>query len=226
MAILGLQGVRGGTGVTSITAALAWALQLLGESVLAIDASPDNMLRFFFNTDIHHQDGWARALLDGRDWRDAGLRYTQHIDLLPFGQLSAGERENVDQLQPTLGAIAEAVQQLQGQYRWLLLDLPAGYSPLTRELLTLCDRSLVVVHPDANSHIRLHQQPLPANSDILINDLRVGSQLQEDLYQLWLESQPRILPVTIHRDEAMAECRRRNNLLGSIVRIRWRRKRC
>ncbi len=103
MAILGLQGVRGGTGVTSITAALAWALQLLGESVLAIDASPDNMLRFFFNTDIHHQDGWARALLDGRDWRDAGLRYTQHIDLLPFGQLSAGERENVDQLQPTLG---------------------------------------------------------------------------------------------------------------------------
>lgn len=109
MAILGLQGVRGGTGVTSITAALAWALQLLGESVLAIDASPDNMLRFFFNTDIHHQDGWARALLDGRDWRDAGLRYTQHIDLLPFGQLSAGERENVDQLQPTLGAIAEAV---------------------------------------------------------------------------------------------------------------------
>lgn len=77
---------------------------------------------------------------------------------------------------------------------------------MTRELLTLCDRSLVVVHPDANSHIRLHQQPLPANGDILINDLRVGSQLQEDLYQLWLESQPRILPVTIHRDEAMAEC--------------------
>lgn len=210
----GITGRARGTGVTSITAALAWALQLLGETVLAIDASPDNMLRFFFNTDIHHQDGWARALLDGRDWRDAGLRYTQHIDLLPFGQLSAGERENVDQLQPTLGAMTEAVLQLQGQYRWLLLDLPAGYSPLTRELLTLCDRSLVVVHPDANSHIRLHQQPFPANSDILINDLRVGSQLQEDLYQLWLESQPRILPVTIHRDEAMAECLAAKQPLG------------
>ncbi|MDU2543290.1 MAG: cellulose synthase operon protein YhjQ/BcsQ [Klebsiella sp.] len=173
MAILGLQGVRGGTGVTSITAALAWALQLLGETVLAIDASPDNMLRFFFNTDVHHQDGWARALLDGRDWRDAGLRYTQHIDLLPFGQLSAGERENADQLQPALGAMAEAVQRLQSQYRWLLLDLPNGYSPLTRELLTLCD-----------------------------------------LYQLWLESQPRILPVTIHRDEAMAECLAAKQPLG------------
>ena len=86
MAILGLQGIRGGVGTTSITAALAWALQLLGETVLVVDASPDNMLRFFFNVDFDHRNGWARALIDGRDWRDAGLRYTAHIDLLPFGQ--------------------------------------------------------------------------------------------------------------------------------------------
>lgn len=32
MAILGLQGVRGGVGTTSITSALAWALQILGEN--------------------------------------------------------------------------------------------------------------------------------------------------------------------------------------------------
>ena len=72
MAILGLQGVRGGTGTTSITAALAWALQLLGETVLVVDASPDNMLRFFFNVDFSHKAGWARATIDGSDWRDAG----------------------------------------------------------------------------------------------------------------------------------------------------------
>ncbi|MDU3812687.1 MAG: cellulose synthase operon protein YhjQ/BcsQ [Klebsiella grimontii] len=161
MAILGLQGVRGGTGTTSITAALAWALQLLGETVLVVDASPDNMLRFFFNVDFSHKAGWARATIDGTDWRDAGLRYTSHIDLLPFGQLTPGERENIERLQPTL-----------------------------------------------------HQQALPVNSDILINDLRVGSQLQEDLYQLWLESQRRILPVTIHRDEAMAECLAAKQPLG------------
>ncbi|HAT0787820.1 TPA: cell division protein, partial [Salmonella enterica subsp. enterica serovar Typhimurium] len=49
MAILGLQGVRGGVGTTSLTAALAWALQILGENVLVIDASPDNLLRMSFN---------------------------------------------------------------------------------------------------------------------------------------------------------------------------------
>ena len=44
MAVLGLQGVRGGVGTTSITAALGWALQILGESVLVIDACPDNQI--------------------------------------------------------------------------------------------------------------------------------------------------------------------------------------
>lgn len=37
MPVLALQGVRGGIGTTSVTAALAWALQQLDESVLVID---------------------------------------------------------------------------------------------------------------------------------------------------------------------------------------------
>ncbi|QSA11902.1 cell division protein, partial [Raoultella ornithinolytica] len=37
---------------------------------------------------------------------------------------------------------------------------------------------------------------------------------KEDLYQLWLESQRRILPVTVHRDEAMAECLAAKQPLG------------
>ena len=97
MAILGLQGVRrerrhvhyGCTGLGPAAARRNGA----GDR-----RQPDNML--FFNVDIHHQDGWARALLDGRDWRDAGLATRSISIFLPFGQLSAGERENVDKLSP------------------------------------------------------------------------------------------------------------------------------
>lgn len=63
MAVLGLQGVRGGVGTTSVTAALAWSLQVLGESVLVIDACSDNLLRMSFNVDFTHANGWGRALL-------------------------------------------------------------------------------------------------------------------------------------------------------------------
>lgn len=216
MAILGLQGVRGGGGTTSLTAALAWALQILGENVLVIDASPDNLLRMSFNVDFVHQGGWARSLLDGQDWRDAGLRYTSQLDLLPFGQLTAQERENPQAWQETLGEIGSAIQALKasGRYSWILLDLPYGASPLTGQLVSLCDHTLAIAQVDANCHIRLHQQALPAGAHILINDLRIGSQLQDDLYQVWLQSQRRLLPIVIHRDEAMAECMASKQPLG------------
>ncbi|EPA2138937.1 cellulose biosynthesis protein BcsQ [Salmonella enterica] len=216
MAILGLQGVRGGVGTTSLTAALAWALQILGENVLVIDASPDNLLRMSFNVDFVHQGGWARSLLDGQDWRDTGLRYTSQLDLLPFGQLTAQERENPQAWQETLGEIGSAIQALKasGLYSWILLDLPYGASPLTGQLVSLCDHTLAIAQVDANCHIRLHQQALPAGAHILINDLRIGSQLQDDLYQVWLQSQRRLLPIVIHRDEAMAECMASKQPLG------------
>lgn len=216
MAILGLQGIRGGVGTTSITAALAWALQLLGENVLVVDACPDNLLRLSFNVDFVHRDGWARALLDGRDWREGGMRYTSQLDLLPFGQLTAQERDYPDQWQERLGEIVPGLQRLKesGRYSWILLDLPTGAAPLTRQLVNACDRTLAVVKADANCHIRLHQQALPAGSHILINDLRIGSQMQDGLYQVWLQSQRRLLPMVIHRDEALAECMAAKQPLG------------
>lgn len=174
------------------------------------------MLRMSFNVDFVHQGGWARSLLDGQDWRDAGLRYTSQLDLLPFGQLTAQERENPQAWQETLGEIGSAIQALKasGRYSWILLDLPYGASPLTGQLVSLCDHTLAIAQVDANCHIRLHQQALPAGAHILINDLRIGSQLQDDLYQVWLQSQRRLLPIVIHRDEAMAECMASKQPLG------------
>nr|WP_318383484.1 cellulose biosynthesis protein BcsQ [uncultured Enterobacter sp.] len=216
MAILGLQGVRGGVGTTSVTAALGWSLQLLGESVLVIDASPDNLLRLSYNIEYAQPAGWARALLDNHDWRDAGQRYTSQLDVLPFGQLTAEEAENLHLLQETLSAFAQILQTLktQSHYQWILVDLPNGHTPLTRMILEQCDSTLTIVKPDTNCHVRLHQQTLPAGTHILINDLRIGSQLQDDLYQVWLQSQRRLLPMVIHRDEAMVECLASKQPLG------------
>lgn len=118
----------------------------LRENVTVIDASPDNLLRMSFNVDFVHQGGWARSLLDGQDWRDAGLRYTSQLDLLPFGQLTVQERENPQAWQETLGEIGSAIQALKasGRYSWILLDLPYGASPLTGQLVSLCDHTLAI----------------------------------------------------------------------------------
>lgn len=172
-----------------------------------IDACADNLLRMSFNVDFTREAGWARALLDDKDWRDAGLRYTSQLDLLPFGQLTTTERENEAAYQRLFSQFTLALQSLKekGHYQWILVDLPHGAGTLTRQLIAQCDHVLSIVNVDANCHIRLHQQGLPQNAHLLINDLRIGSQIQDDLYQVWLQSQRRLLPIVIHRDEGMAE---------------------
>lgn len=216
MAILGLQGVRGGVGTTSITSALAWSLQVLGESVLVVDACPENLLRMSFNVDFTRSDGWARAMLDGDDWRDAGLRYTSQLDVLPFGQLTAVEQENVHILPLSPDEIVQMVTALhqQGRYQWIVIDLPHGMIPFSRVLVAACDYILAIANVDANCHIRLHQQALPASAHLLVNDLRIGSQIQDDLYRLWLQSHRCLLPMAIHRDETLAECLAAKQPLG------------
>jgi cellulose synthase operon protein YhjQ len=216
MAIIGLQGLRGGVGTTSITAALGWALQQLGESVLVVDASPDNLLRLNFNIDFAQNGGWARALLDNHNWHDTAWRYTTHLDVLPFGQLQPDERETFSSLETALGQFSHSLAELKssGRYRWILVDLPYGYDPLTRQLLSQIDNVLTVVKPDTNCHTRLHQQTLPPSSNILVNYLLVASQLQDDIYQLWLQSQRSMIPIVIHRDEAVAESSAMKQPLG------------
>jgi cellulose synthase operon protein YhjQ len=111
-------------------------------------------------------------------------------------------------LTPALNQAVDIVQVLGNQHphHRVLIDLPHEVSPWMQPLIEACNHMLTVVNPDANAHIRLHQQVLPKHSHILINDLRIGSHIQDDIYRVWLQSQPRMLPVVIHRDESMAEC--------------------
>ncbi|MNH32935.1 cell division protein [compost metagenome] len=72
----------------------------------------------------------------------------------------------------------------------------------------------MLIAPDANCQIRLHQQALPEGCLFLINQYFAASQLQQDLHQLWLQTLSGLLPVAIHRDEAMAEALAAKQPLG------------
>lgn len=205
MPVIALQGIRGGVGTTSVTAALAWAFQQLEEPALVIDFCAENQLRMHFNTPFEQPRGWARAELDGDVWLHGALRYAPILDLLPFGHLNADELAR--QSQAPIAPWAERLAQLRAGsgYRWILLDVPAGSSALSRQLLALADCVCILMVPDANCQIRLHQQALPSGCRLLLNQFSSASLLQKDLYQLWLQTLPQLLPMMIHRDEAMAE---------------------
>ncbi|MFP1908092.1 cellulose biosynthesis protein BcsQ [Lonsdalea quercina] len=206
MPIIAFQGIRGGTGTTALTSALAWALNQSGESVMALDFSPANQLGTHFNTPVSYCDGWMRATLDDGDWRENALRYLTGLDFMPFGRLDVDEQmryqTSSDFLQPWIDDRLNALRQ---DYRWILLDVPAHPLPLTQPLLHAADRMIRVITPDANCHLRLYHDLVDANHLYLINQFNVNRAVQRDLHQLWSSTLQSLLPVIVHQDEALSE---------------------
>ncbi len=198
MAVIALQGFRGGTGTTSVTAALAWGLAQLHEKVLVIDFSPENVLRLHFGMPFTQGRGWCAAHTAGEPWQNAAMRYHSHLDFLPYGHLSP------DAKPASVFDWQTAITQLKntGVYDWILIDSPAA-DPVPAQ--NIADSTVVLIHADTQSHLRLHQHALPENGRYLLNQFIPSSQLQQDILLLWQETLPALIPVTLHRDEAMAE---------------------
>jgi len=215
MAVIALQGIRGGAGTSSLTAAFAWALNQLGEQVVAIDFSADNLLRMHFNMAVGQPRGWLRAAFDELPWQQSALRYAPGLDFVPAGRLNEDERMAfISQPEKYGRAWIAQMEALKRLYPWILLDVPAGDTPWTRAVLALADRVLTVVTPDANAHSRLHQQTFPHNTLFLLNQFTPVSKAQQDLHQLWVNSLQNFIPLTIHRDEAVAEALLNKQPLG------------
>ncbi len=206
MPLIALQGLRGGCGATSLSAALGWALNTLEESVLVIDFSAVNQLAAHFNLPADHPQGWAAALLNQQPWQQSALRYQAGLDFLPFGTLSAAQHAALQAINADFAApLLQALPALKSHYRWIILDLPADLQPWQHAFAANADRLLQVLTLDANCQLRLHHARFLPHTLFLINQFNANSQLQQDLHQLWISSLRNLIPQVIHRDEALAE---------------------
>lgn len=215
MPVIALQGLRGGCGATALCAALGWALNALQESVLAIDLSPVNQLATHFNLAVTEQAGWMPAQLNNQPWQQTAQRYQPGLDFLPFGALTHQQGLSIRAAGEKFAEpLLKALPQLQAQYGWLILDIPADVSPWHLPFLHTADRLVQVLTPDANCQLRLHHPRFLPHTLFLINQFNANSRLQQDLHQLWISSLNNLIPQVIHRDEALAEALMMKQPLG------------
>lgn len=203
MQIATFQGVRDGTGTSSIVAMLADALHRQGEHVLVIDASPMDTLRLFFGVPLDDRRGWAAALSQGAPWHEQAYRVDAGLDLLPYGR--NGLAHDSKPVEAAGDFWCRALSQLQDACSWLLFDLPSGNATY-RELQAQARLDIRVAAVDAGCHLRLAQSTLPASAWRLASMYDPTRTLGSDILQEWRASSGhRLVPVSIHRDEAVHE---------------------
>lgn len=201
--MLSLQGVHGGTGVTTVLAALGQGLHAQGQRVLLVECSPDQVLGLHLGLPADVEGGWARALLDGGDWRETAFACATGLAVLPYGRVDAEGALRVEQwLREQPGTWAERLPLLATQFDWLLFDLPQRlpahvaavnqHAPCTLPLRLAC--------VDPVSHVFLQRQADDGRL-LLANRYDPAITVQRDLMQLWLHDPARrLVPQSLHED--------------------------
>ncbi|MDW5377126.1 cellulose biosynthesis protein BcsQ [Halomonas sp. HP20-15] len=203
---MALQGLRGGTGTTSLLAALAESLTRAGHNVLCIDLDPRNQLRLHFNHPWQDDSGWAVAERADAAWHEMAFSLGDRLTFLPYGC----EEGIAEPLEPDWREVAHVWSQRLAQldpqrYDWILIDIP-NHSALPRQMRNLASLWLTVVNADAACHALLAKHPIGVDEYLLINRFSPRSLLQNDLLAVWQRRHADwLVPCSIHQDEAMFE---------------------
>lgn len=215
MKLLGMRGLRGGTGSSTMVAALGYALHRLGQRVLLVDLCPANLLGLHFEQPVRHRQGWGRAQVENADWCAQALELQPGLCLLPYGHTSEQEQERLALWLRNHSAVwNRRMQQLTDDFDWVLFDSPHDGAAQADSLQP--DVSIQVVNADAASQVLLQRQS--SASWLLVNRFDAGSRLQQDLLLLWRQQfAGRLLPMLMHRDEATAEALAHKLPLGAYA---------
>ncbi|MGX9721143.1 cellulose biosynthesis protein BcsQ [Stenotrophomonas acidaminiphila] len=203
---LSLQGVRGGVGVTTMTAALGHALHAQGERVLLVEGNPDHLLGLHLGLPAAEARGWARAWLDGDDWRDAAFEARPGLALLPYGLASDAEVAAVEErLRQSPRFWAERLPLLAAQFDWILFDLPQRLDAhvATVNQHAACALPLRLATVDPGCHVLLQRRAGDARR-VLCNRYDPTLAVQRDLMQLWIDGGPPLVPQPLHEDASVS----------------------
>lgn len=207
---LSMQGLRGGVGCTTLLAGLGHALIRLDQRVLLVDMSPENLLGLHFNLPADEALGWARAELDGQDWRDCAYTPMKGLALLPYGRVEhAGVLDIERRLAPWPGIFRDQSQAYVEDYDWLLFDLPHGFPAHAAAVNGEggCDLMLKLLHADPACHVRLERmEAMATGTRLLVNRYDPVQPLQRNLLEVWMhERGSDLVPIHVHEDVAVPE---------------------
>ena len=220
MSVVGIVSMKGGVGKTSTTANLAYAMaaQLGPDRVTVIDLDPQNGLQWHFSVDSKGGAGVCGHSLRKTNWLSASIPSGFDVNCIPYGAVRESDRKAFESLlvkEPNwVGTQIE--RSGLDKDALVLIDTPPGPSVYLKQVFACADLVLIVVLADAGSYATIPameswlaemSKVYPNTPSIyLINQVDRTESLNRDVAVLLQQHLgKRLLPIQIHRDEAIGE---------------------
>lgn len=230
MHVVGIQGLSGGSGATTVCAGLSVAMNNFGTRSIALDLQIDNCLVAHFGMQLEATAGLlphaaehaaaqagqqAAASATGKGIEDCVFESDQGYPFIPFGRVPATQEERaLNTLNENLHTMLAPLLQLKD--RILFVDVPRTAGPLRQWVYQHADVIINVLQPEprlASALLRFSAHTLPqqsvyqAHSKVLINQMAPNLAIARDSsdYLHGVLHSSMLLPVAVHRDQHAVE---------------------
>ena len=200
------QGIKGGTGATSIVANIATLLAQSEHDVICIDLDTKNELGLHFGHDWKEQTGWSDKIKhDSADWTSTAFVNEDNVKYIPFGSSPVNNF--------SYNTILNQSRYLDiGSDSWILFDVPSHLS-LESMPFHHNDIFIKVVTCDAACYSQIKKADDDNNNYYLINRFNATNPLELDVYQVWRSRLKKLAPFFIHLDASVPEALAAKNVL-------------
>ncbi|WP_110601208.1 cellulose biosynthesis protein BcsQ [Salinicola lusitanus] len=216
MPLINIMSPKGGVGTTTLCANLAEALRRLGYRVVMIDFDPQNALCLHSRFGLDDERGLVTRFEEEGDWRALLLPVADGVEMLPFGLGSVSQQRALLQALGQRSFVEPHLERLiQSRNTFVLVDMPAGQSPVTEVMRDIANLSLAVFLADPASLALLprmnafHGETGATQNDgrlgYVINQMDTRSRLNREVVGLMLERFGPYQWGVVHRDEALME---------------------
>lgn len=216
MHVIGIQGLSGGSGATTVCAGLSVAMNNFGTRSIALDLQLDNCLAAHFGMQLEVTDGLLpSAAATGKSIEDCVFESDQGYPFIPFGRVPATQEDSaLNTLNEKLPGMLAPLLQL--KERILFVDVPRAAGPLRQWVYQHADVIINVLQPEprlASALLRFSTHTLPqqsvyqAHSKVLINQMAPNLTIARDSsdYLHGVLHSSMLLPVAVHRDQHAVE---------------------
>ncbi|MCW1830156.1 cellulose biosynthesis protein BcsQ [Enterobacter asburiae] len=208
---------KGGTGITTLTATIAFALAREGNKALALDLDAQNALRIHFGVPVADGRGYAASWKNTSDWSQFVLTAGSNLFVLPYGsvteiqRLAFEERLMQDEhfLTHGLRALLTCPELI------IVADCPSGPSPVLNVLSPVADLHLVTLLADTasvsllpgteNNGLTGSRLNRNAGHYFLLNQTDSRRQISRDVAAFVTHRLGDKLLGMVHRDESVGE---------------------
>lgn len=158
--VIGSFAIKGGVGKTATVVNLAYLAACEGARTLIWDLDPQGAVSFYYRMQPARSRG-VKSLLRDRDRLARAVRSTDYanLDLIPSDPKHRKLERLVHQITKPHQLIASRLKSLKGEYDYVFLDCPAGYTRFTESLLRSLDALIVPIVPTTLS-VRTWEQLL------------------------------------------------------------------